>query len=115
MDFVPIGNIRQELTEVLTSENSNVSAYFCGHQHINSRVEIDGLDQVVTGALGLQTCCYKEIEIGDSGINVKTVKLPAVLDWLQDAMQKDCSLDENHKTVMSYHWGNDDERNFELR
>jgi len=102
------------LTELIQQNDTHVRAYFCGHQHINSRMPIGDAQQIVTGSVGLATCCYRILEFTGYKINVTTHRLPDIPNWLEDAMNPDRSSDEDHPTLESYHWGNEDERTFEI-
>lgn len=109
-----IGDVRPRLVEVIEANDAHVRAYFCGHQHINSRMTIGDSQHIVTGALGLATCCYRILEIEDDCVSVTTHRLDGISDWLGDVMNADRSFDEDHPTLESYHWGNDSERAFKI-
>ena len=110
-----IEGVLPELRRVIAGRDGQVRAWFCGHQHINSRAKIGReMEQVVTGALGLATCCYRLLDISPGVIRVSTHRLPDVPDWLGDAMNPDRSWDEEHPTLESYQWGNEGERDFEI-
>ncbi len=104
-----------ELRRVIGARDGQVRAWFCGHQHINSRVSVGReTEQVVTGALGLSTCCYRLLDIEPGKISVTTHRLPEVPGWLDDVMNPERSKDAEHPTLESYHWGNDQERDFQI-
>ncbi len=77
-------------------------------------MSIGDTQQIVTGSVGLATCCYRILEFTGYKINVTTHRLPDIPNWLDDAMNPDRSTDEDHPTLESYHWGNEDERTFEI-
>ena len=109
-----IQEVRPRLTELVQVNDAQVRAYLCGHQHINSRMAIGDAQQIVTGSLGLATCCYRILEIDDGRVRVTTHRLEGISGWLDDVMNSDRSLDEDHPTLENYHWGNEDERTFEI-
>lgn len=130
-DYNRIGKVRERIARLLATERHQVVCYFCGHQHINSKVPMtvkeDGtpqLDilpveqsritgwQVETGAATQATCCYKEIEISDHAIAVITKQLPGVSGLAEGVMNEDKSFDQTHPDVTTYHMGNPDENNF---
>ncbi len=111
-EYRRIGGIRERLLELALA--GNVRAWFCGHLHINSRVRVGRMEQIVTGALGLATCAYRLLDISPAAIRITTHRLPDVPDWLADAMNPDRSQDDAHPTIEAYHWGNDEERDFTL-
>jgi 3',5'-cyclic-AMP phosphodiesterase len=109
-----IGAVIPQLTELINKNDTRVRAYFCGHQHINSRMPIGNAHQIVTGSVGLSTCCYRVLDIQADKIKVTTHRLDDISNWLGDAMNPDRSFDEDHPTFESYQWGNDNERTFEI-
>lgn len=119
-----IGAVRQQLVELVQRHSDSVRAYFCGHQHINSRARFPGPDrisgpsphpeQIETGALGLATCCYRLLDFRAEGIQVTTHVLPDIPDWLDDVMNPDRSEDAEHPDLKAYQWGNEDERTFTI-
>ena len=110
-----IGATRQPLLDLIAARDEQILAYFCGHQHLNSRVQIGRTEQIVTGALGLATCCYRVLEITSSAVEVSTHRLPGIPNWLDDVMNPERSIDAKHDTLEAYHWGNLDERDFVIR
>jgi len=112
--FEKLQNIRRRLVDVIQQHQHNILAYFCGHYHINSRMKIGTTDQIASGAAAVSTCCYKYIDIENGAIRITTHVLPGVSDWLGDAINPPESYDPAHPTVESYHWGNEDERNFTI-
>jgi hypothetical protein len=109
-----IGGVRQQLVDLIQRHTDSVRAYFCGHQHINSRTRISNTDQIETGALGLATCCYRLLDFEPAGIRVSTHVLPDIPNWLDDVMNPDRSSDDEHPDLKAYQWGNDDERTFTI-
>ncbi|MCK5155870.1 MAG: metallophosphoesterase [Spirochaetales bacterium] len=109
-----IASVRQSLTDLILNHNKEIPAYFCGHHHINSRVKIGQTEQIVTGALGLATCCYRIIEINSCAVNISTHRLPGITNWLDDIMYPEQSTDVEHDSIEAYHWGNEEERNFTI-
>ena len=112
--FDDMPDVRGQLLDLIKEHSGSIPAYFCGHHHINSRVKFGETEQIVTGAAGLSTCCYKQIEIKDGTITIKTELLPGITKWLADAMNPPESHDPDHPTLEAYHWGNDRERNFTI-
>ena len=110
-----IASARQPLIDLITKRDNQILAYFCGHQHINSRVKIGATEQVETGSLGVGTCCYRVLEIDPAAVGISTHRLPNIPDWLGDVMNPDRSIDAEHDSIEAYHWGNEDERNFVLQ
>jgi len=110
-----IGATRPLLLDLVTQRDEQILAYFCGHQHINSRVQIGRTEQIGTSALGLATCCYRILEITPSGVEVSTHRLPGIPNWLDDVMNPEKSIDAEHDTLEAYHWGNPDERDFVIQ
>ncbi len=106
--------VRSQLLNLIQTNDERVRAYFCGHQHINSQVAIGDAQQIVTGSVGLATCCYRILEIEDEKISVTTHRLNDIPNWLDDVMNPDRSSDNDHPTLESYHWGNENERTFEI-
>ncbi len=110
-----IEKVLPELRRIASAREGQVRAWFCGHQHINSRVRMEGgAEQIVTGALGLGACCYRLVDIEPGIIRVTTRRLPDVPDWLDDAMNPDRAQDGEHPTVEAYTWGNPEERDFTI-
>ena len=112
--FSDMPDVRRQLINLIKEHSGSIPAYFCGHHHINSRVRIGETEQIVTGAAGLSTCCYKQIDIEDGKIDIKTYVIPGITKWLADAMNPPESHDLEHLTIEAYHWGNDSERNFTI-
>ena len=110
-----IGAVRSRLTDAVDNGQSRVLAYFCGHQHINSRVRRNATEHVVTGATGSSPYCYRTIEIRPRDIQIRTHRLPDIPSGLSEAMNPDRSEDADHTDMASYHWGNPDERDFLIR
>jgi hypothetical protein len=106
--------VRPRLIELIQGNDERVRAYFCGHQHINSRMAIGGAHQIVTGSVGLSTCCYKILNIEEDKIRVTTHRLKDIPNWLDDAMNPEQSFDDDHPTMESYQWGNEPERTFDI-
>lgn len=107
-------SVGHELRGLIENNDDHVLAYFCGHHHINSRMKIGKTEQIATGGATFSTCCYKYLDIKENTVRVTTHVLPGVSDWLSDATDPDDSHDQAHPTVESYHWGNEDERNFSM-
>ena len=107
-----IGAVRRLLLDLIIKRDDQILAYFCGHHHLNSRVKIGRTEQIVTGALGLATCCYRILEITPPAIEVSTHRLPDIPNWLDDVMNPERSTDTEHETLEAYHWGNENERDF---
>ncbi|HBN85240.1 MAG TPA: hypothetical protein DDZ89_15510 [Clostridiales bacterium] len=131
-DYNRIKGVREKIAKLLATPKHQVAGYFCGHQHINSRVpmtlnedgtphlewkdrSIQGVGwQIETGAATQATCCYKEIEITDTQLIVTTRQLPGVSGLKEGVMNKEKSFDQTHPDITSYHMGNPDEMNFIL-
>ncbi len=109
-----IDSVRKPLIKIIENHSDKIIAYFCGHQHVNSRVKIGQTEQIVTGSLGLETCCYRILNIHSSTVHVSTHRLPDIPNWLDDAMNPEKSIDDEHNSIEKYHWGNYNERNFKL-
>jgi len=109
-----IKDTRQSLIELIKKRDNQIHAYFSGHHHLNSRVKIGRTEQIVTGSLGLATCCYRIINITNFAIDISTHRLPGIPNWLDDVMNPDNSTDSDHETLELYHWGNEEERNFTI-
>jgi calcineurin-like phosphoesterase family protein len=109
-----IGEVRQRLTEILEGEQAEVVGYFCGHQHINSRVQSAGTEHIVTGALGTSPYCYRTMDICEEQIRIITHQLAGLSGPFNEVMNADRSADSSHATLRSYHWGNTDERDFTI-
>ncbi len=110
-----ISDTRQPLIDLIKRRGDQVHGYFSGHHHLNSRTKIGQTEQIVTGSLGLATCCYRIIDITNSAIDISTHRLPDIPNWLNDVMNPDNSIDIEHSTLESYHWGNEEERNFIIK
>lgn len=114
-EYKRIGNVIDRLALLVGDPKNHVLAYFCGHLHINSKKPLGSTIQVVNGASGLATVCYKEILIGDREIKVDTFMLPGFDDFQGDLMNEDESTDIKHKTIKEYHWGTGDETRFTIK
>ncbi len=132
-DYNRIGKSREKIASLLADEQHDVLFYFCGHQHINSKVPMnmdsDGKPelninyatkgdgkrwQVETGTLTQATVCYREIEIEKDRISVSTKQLPGISGLVEGVMNETKSFDETHSDIYTYHMGNEDERDFEV-
>ncbi len=139
-EYKRIGRIIPRLKALIAEPAHRVRAYFCGHIHINSRRTMGdgpvgdgamrggggstdkagsaiqkggGAIQVVNGATGLATVCYKRIVLGENGTaRVSTKRLPGFDGLYGKIMNPDRSTDRSHPDRESYHWGNDEERDF---
>ena len=127
-DYNRIRDVREKIALLMAEPKHQVLCYFCGHQHINGVVPMtlkdDGTPrleytenskkgfglQIVTGAATQATCCYREIEIREDRIEIRTKQLPGMTGLGQGVMNPDLSMDEDHPNLFSYHMGNEEER-----
>lgn len=108
--FVRIGTNKEPIAELIKNPEHRVVAYFCGHFHINALSYIGSVPQVLTGALGEELICFREIEIENDIMKITTKHLPPVTEYVGTLPSQDQSFDEDHPTIYGYFWGNENER-----
>ncbi len=114
-EYKRVGTVIPRLKSLISDPDHGVKAYFCGHIHINSKRKLGNTTyQVVNGATGLSTVCYKRIDISDQTIEVRTMRIPGYERLYGKIMNPDRSIDRLHPDKESYHWGNEEERNFRI-
>ena len=114
-DYNRIRDSKDALAELLRDPANRVAAYFCGHLHLNSVMPIGTCAQIVTGAVGLSMTVYREIEICEYEMTVRTKRLPMFSDFVGELMCADeRSIDAEHPDIRTYHWGNAAERDFAI-
>jgi len=106
-DYNRIRDSKDPLAALLGDPANRVAAYFCGHLHINSVMPLGNTLQIVTGPTGVALTAYREIEVNGDSLTVSTKRLPMFPDFVGELMCADeRSLDAEHPTIDSYHWGN---------
>lgn len=114
-EYRRIGKVIPRLKELVADPAHRVLGYCCGHIHANAKTVLPGgALQVVNGASGLATVCYKRILVRDTEIVLRTERLPGFEGLYGEIMHADRSADALHPDAATYHWGLDEERDFTI-